>query len=329
MSAELQPRTWNQLVAKLSRLPHALLLFGPAGVGKLALAERFAQLLLCERPAQDVVPCGACDGCRWFSAGNHPDIRYVEPEAMARHLQPGEETEEERPRTAKPSNDIRVEQVRALADFVNIGSHRGARRVALIHPAEEMNAHAANALLKNLEEPPPAAVFVLVAHRPARLLPTIRSRCVSVAVPIPDAPAARAWLASQGVPEPDRWLAFCGGAPRRALALATGEQGGAIRRLLRAVAEGEPLLADSVNTREDLEALAEVLQKVALDRAFGALAGQVKYLPSSARSGPGEARPWLDYAREMGRNRALARHPLNPRLFASELVSAMPPTGGS
>jgi len=160
------------------RLPHALLLHGPRGVGKLALAERLGQLLLCEGENR---PCGKCDGCRWYLAGTHPDLRRVEPEALAKGVEPGEEGEEgaeSSSKKKKPSLDIKIEQVRALADFLNLRSHRGALRVALLHPAEEMNPNAQNALLKGLEEPPAGAVFILVSHRPHRLLPTVRSRCV-------------------------------------------------------------------------------------------------------------------------------------------------------
>src|SRR5688572_33399631 len=77
---------WNQpileaLAGRLERLPHALLVYGPRGVGKLALAERMAQFLLCEGKKK---PCGTCDACRWYLAGNHPDFRRLEPEALSR-----------------------------------------------------------------------------------------------------------------------------------------------------------------------------------------------------------------------------------------------------
>ena len=324
MIPELQTETWERLAAMVERLPHALLLHGAAGVGKLALAERFAQLLLCEKPGQGSAPCGACDGCRWFLGGNHPDVRYVEPEAIAHRALIVDEGEEERPKTAKPSTEIKVEQVRALADFVNLGSHRGGRRVAIVHPAEDMNAHAANSLLKNLEEPPRGAVFLLVSHRPARLLPTVRRRCVPVPVPIPESQAARTWLAAQGVHEVERWLAFAGGAPRRALEHATGERGAAIERLLRAMEEGNAAVLASVNEREELELLAEILQKLAFDRAIASVAGRGKHLREGTASTPFDARSWLRYARAMGRNRALARHPLNVKLFAADMLASMP-----
>jgi DNA polymerase III subunit delta' len=322
MISELQKQTWAQLTGNLDRLPHALLFHGAPGVGKLALAERFAQLLLCEKRRQGTTPCGACEGCRWFLAGNHPDARFLEPEALARQTAVAEEGDEEKSKSSKqPSTEIKIGQVRALAGFVNVGSHRAGLRVAIIHPAEDMNTSAANALLKSLEEPPPGAMFLLVSHRPARLLPTIRSRCVPVPVPLPEAKAAAAWLAAQGVSAPERWLAFAGGAPLRALDYATGERGAAIERVLRGIAAGDRSALGEVKDRDELEPLAEVLQKMALDRAFAALSGKTKYGGATA---PGDGRAWLAYARQLGRSRLLTRHPLNPKLFAAEMVAAMP-----
>ena len=116
-----------------------------------------------------------------------------------------------------------------------------------------MNTATANSMLKNLEEPPAGAVFLLVSHRPARLLPTIRSRCVSVPVPVPDAKAAAAWLGAQGVRNAERWLAFAGGAPLRALEYATGERGEDLARVLRGIASGNRAALGAVKGREELE----------------------------------------------------------------------------
>ena len=328
MVSKLQQNIWERLAGMLGRLPHALLLHGVPGVGKLSLAELFAQLLLCEKRGSRALPCGGCEGCRWFLGGNHPDVRYLEPEAIARRaaVAPEEEGEEGKAKDAKPSLQIKIEQTRALADFVNLASHRGGRRIAIIHPAEDMNVYTANSLLKSLEEPPAGAMFVLVSHRPARLLPTIRSRCVSIPVPLPEPRSAAAWLTAQGVDEAERWLAFAGGAPLRALEYATGERGALIERAIRAIASADRSALGAVKDREELEPLAEVLQKIALDRAFAALAGRTKYSLSgdSPASSSGNARAWLAYARAMGRNRLLARHPLNPRLFAADMVAGMP-----
>ena len=332
MTNELLESTWNVLVAKLDRLPHALLIHGAPGLGKLALAERFAQLLLCEqrasafqREGQGVAPCGTCDGCRWFLAGNHPDARILEPEAVAlalgRPAPVAEEGEKDKTKDTKPSIQINIDQTRGLADFLHLSSHRGASRVAIIHPAEDMNTATANSLLKSLEEPPAGAVFLLVSHRPASLLPTIRSRCVPVPVPLPEPKAAAAWLAAQGVRTPERWLEFAGGAPLRALDYAMGDRGQAIERVLRGIAAGDRNALAEVKNRDELEPLAEVLQKIALDRAFAALSGRTKYGGAAI---PGDARAWLAYARAMGRNRALTRHPLNHKLFAAAMVAGMP-----
>ncbi|MGQ0511593.1 MAG: DNA polymerase III subunit delta' [Betaproteobacteria bacterium] len=324
MIAALQPEAWRRLVALRARLPHALLLHGTQGVGKLALAERFAQLLVCEAAGQGSEPCGACSACRWFLGTNHPDVRYVEPEALGRYAAQADEDDDAPAKTSKPSTEIKIEQVRALADFVNVGSHRGGRRVAIIHPAEDMNASSANSLLKSLEEPPTGAMFLLVSHRPARLLPTIRSRCVAVPVTLPAQKTSLAWLTAQAVPEPVRWLAFSGGAPRRALEIATGGHAEAIDGLLRALEASDFEAAASIPDRETLELLAEVLQKIALDRAFVDLAGRSRFLPELRLRSRAQAKQWLAFARAMGRNRLLAKHPLNPRLFAAEMLSSFP-----
>lgn len=318
---ELQKASWNALCKQVDRLPHALLLQGPEGVGKLLLAEQFAQLLLCEANGARTEPCRRCDACRWVAAGNHPDLRLVEPEAIARSIVQELPEEAKTPRR-KPSFEIRVEQVRALAEFLNFGSHRGRRRIAILHPAEDMNAVTANALLKSLEEPPASAMFLLVSHRPARLLPTIRSRCIAVPVPLPDPAAARLWLQEQGVRDAARWLAFAGGAPRRALEAAAGERSAALEAILRALSvdDTDGLLA--LNGREEMELLVDVLQKQAVDQALAAFRAAPKYGIGGGRTAA--ARQWLAYARALGRSRALARHPLNPRLFAADLLAGRP-----
>lgn len=314
---------WNQpildsLKAARERLPHALLVHGPRGVGKLGLAERLAQALLCEHADLPARPCGRCDACRWYLGGNHPDFRRVEPEAIAKQPPATDEEGEEGSeaparRTKQPSIVIGVDQIRDLADFLNLRSHRGALRIALVHPAEDMNANAANALLKGLEEPPPGAMFILISHRPARLLPTIRSRCVAVPVPIPSRDVAVAWLKAQSAPDPERWLAFAGGAPVQALAYAAEAAGW--DRLLKSPA--------AIDSRDDLERLAEVLQKIAYDRAFSAFGIAPKYRTGGPAGNPAKARRWLAFARKMGENRALSRHPLNPRLFSTEMLVEM------
>jgi len=303
---------WNESLLeafrqRLERLPHALLVHGARGTGKLALAERMSQLLLCESQAKK--PCDACDGCRWFLAGSHPDLRRVEPESLMKEVAVDEDAPEKE-KKGKASIVIKVEQVRELADFLNLRSHRGARRVTIVHPAEDMYPNAANALLKGLEEPPSGAIFILVSHRPARLLPTIRSRCVSLGVAIPPHDVALQWLETQGVKDAGRWLAYAGGAPLRAAEYAA--QAETLDRFLKHPAP--------VDDREQLQQLAEALQKRAFDSALASFGLPPKYRAGGKR---GDPRAWLTFAREMGENRALCAHPVNPRLFSAAMLARL------
>lgn len=311
---------WNEpilqsLTARAGRLPHALLIHGMQGVGKLALAERVAQLMLCETES-GTKPCGRCDGCRWFLIGNHPDFLRLEPEALAKLPEPNEDEPAPAKKTAKPSTEIKVDQIRAVRDFLGLRSSRGRMRVALVHPAEDMNLSAANALLKGLEEPPAGAMFLLVSHRPSQLPPTVRSRCVAVPVPVPTHKVALEWLSGQGVKGAERWLAYAGGAPLRALHYAARAE--SLEALLRS--------PRSVDDRDGAEELAEILQKIALDRAFAAFSLPPKYQAAAGKVSPASAKAWLAYARQMGKDRLLASHPLSPKLYSTDLLARLPKT---
>ncbi len=203
---------WNhalrqRLMQSPERLPHAILLSGPPGTGKQALALEMAQGLLCTTPDAQGVACGHCQGCHWFTQATHPDFHLIEPEV-------DEETGKQRP-------EIRIEQVRELVDFFALTAHQRGWRVAVIAPAERLNMAAANGLLKTLEEPPPRSLLILISHHPRRLPATVRSRCQQIAVPTPARGEALEWLAAQAVPA-DQAVALldeAGGAPLAALAL--------------------------------------------------------------------------------------------------------------
>ena len=320
----LQP-LWQDLAARRETAPHALLLHGPQGVGKLELARAYAQLILCETEGV-TSPCGRCEGCRWFLAGQHPDFRQIEPEALAAPVEPAEDAPAPS-KTAKPSLEIKIEQVRELAGFLNIISHRAKRRIALFHPAENMNLNSANALLKALEEPAPGACFILVSNKPQRLLPTIRSRCVSLAAGVPDKADARAWLTENAVEDAEAWLAFTGGAPLLARQLSASARGERIRQLMDLLRHGDrdALMGWNAADRDDIELLSEVLQKWAYDQAFLSFSGKSMFFKKLSKApGPAHRIAWLRFAREAGRFRRAARHPLNPKLFAAEMISALP-----
>jgi DNA polymerase-3 subunit delta' len=231
-------------------------------------------------------------------------------------------------KTAKPSQDIKVDQVRELVDFLNIGSHRGKRRLAIFHPAEAMNANAANSLLKSLEDPASGVCFILVSNNPRYLIPTIRSRCISLAVGLPDEEAALAWLKQESVTEGAQWLRFSGGAPLLAREYADSPRGEKIAQVIELMKKGgrDALSAWPAADREQIEILSEVLQKWAMDKAFLCISGKSKYFPapSGSKGVQGNAGAWLKFAREAGRYRLAAQHPLNPKLFAADLISRMP-----
>lgn len=221
---ELHREAWSQIqTAKAAdRLAHALLLTGAAGIGKLAFAEAVAASLLCDQPGADGQACGTCTACTWHASGNHPDFRRLRPEAYSEELS---EAEDAKPASAKAekkkSEQIRIDQVRGLESFIQVGSHRG-RRVILIEPAEAMNEATANALLKSLEEPPAGVHFLLVSHAAERLLPTVRSRTRTVPMAVLSESTALQQLASIQPPlrQGALWLNRCAGALRFAIGLA-------------------------------------------------------------------------------------------------------------
>ncbi|PKL97570.1 MAG: DNA polymerase III subunit delta' [Gammaproteobacteria bacterium HGW-Gammaproteobacteria-9] len=196
-----QAELWRQLAWR-SQHAHAYLLHGPGGIGKRLLAEQLMALLLCQRPVNGMA-CGVCKACQLLAAQTHPDHYILEPEEV--------------------DKAIRVDQVRDLVGFVTQTAQLGGRKVILLEPAEAMNLNAANALLKSLEEPSGDTVLLLISHQPSRLLPTIKSRCVQQACPLPGRQQSLDWLAGQ-LPElapelREQLLTLAAGSPLAALKL--------------------------------------------------------------------------------------------------------------
>lgn len=198
-----QPLPWHdaqwtsiQQRRTAQRLPHALMLTGPAGVGKEQFAARIAAALLCARPDANGEACGACAPCQLFRAGTHPDLRWVAPE--------------------EEGKAVRIDAIRDLIAYLSLTSQFGGYKIAVVTPAERMNSAAANALLKTLEEPAPQTLLVLVCARPGALPPTVRSRCQIIGFGVPDQAQALSWLRQQGVESPETALEAAGGAPLKA-----------------------------------------------------------------------------------------------------------------
>lgn len=234
---------WQALLRERERLPHALLLHGPAGVGKRAFAMAFARWLLCAAPGE-ADACGDCPACRWFAQGHHPDFHLLEP--AQRKAQEEEEmparTEGEgfaaRQGEKKGSHAIRIDAVRGVSEFLSLSAHQRGWRVVLIEPAENLNMNAANALLKTLEEPPAQVMLILVTHRLRHMPATLVSRCRRLAFALPARAEALAWLDAQGVESGARLLDEAGGAPLLALEYADAQRMARRQRFLEALQTG-------------------------------------------------------------------------------------------
>jgi DNA polymerase III subunit delta' len=327
-----QQNAWEQLQQMRARLPHAILFHGAAGTGKTGFIEAFAQSLLCENVQPDGHACGACASCGWFLQHNHPDYRRVRPEAL--EDEPPAESEEggdgdkKAKSTKTPSKEIKIEQIRALADFMNISTHRQGLRVVVLYPAEALNVPASNALLKTLEEPPPGTVFLLASNSLDRLLPTILSRCRKFALPMPGHDEALAWLQAQGVADADGWLREQGGAPLLALAQAESgsrEELDALLQVLARPGTDAVLKAADKLSKTPLAALVAWEQRWLYDVLSVKLSGRVRYYPRyhkelAALAANVHTANLLKAIKGANDRRAVAEHPLSPKLFVEDML---------
>jgi DNA polymerase-3 subunit delta' len=205
----LQP-IWDGI--NLATFSSAVLLYGQSGIGKFEFSIELAKALLCEASATVAKPCNHCEACRWFDSGNHPDFIALVPETHRKQLPHGDfEGDIDSPKKAKSSQadsdgdapekkekkSISIEDARGAIEGLSIGSHRGGNRVILVYPLEMLRADSANTLLKSLEEPPKNTIFILLADRLDRVLPTIRSRCRLLSAPRPDRLIGLQWLRTQ------------------------------------------------------------------------------------------------------------------------------------
>ena len=189
---------WRHLqeTRRQGRLPHALLLSGARGLGKVRFATQLGASLLCEQPREDGVACGQCKQCLLYESGNHPDLRWVKPE--------------------EGKQQIGIEAVRELVAGNTLSVGEKGYRLFIIEPADTMTTAAANALLKTLEEPISGTLILMLSSHAERLPVTIRSRCQSLKFSPPDEDVASAWVRENTAAKGEQvtqLLQLAGGAP--------------------------------------------------------------------------------------------------------------------
>ena len=225
-----QWREWLKM-RRGAKIPNALLLYGIGGIGKAHFARCVVEHLLCEHGSDEPQACGRCRACELNRLRTHPDALDITP--------------------LKDKGIIGIEQIRDALEFLNSASHQSGWRCVIMAPAEAMNINAANALLKNLEEPGAKTLFALVSDNPAWLPATIRSRCGRLNFPLPDADLSREWLRARDIDA--AWLEVGGGRPLRVAHLAV--DGEIYRERLKRWADGWRRLLD--NQHQSMEVVVQ------------------------------------------------------------------------
>ena len=255
-------------------LHHAWLIAGPEGVGKASFAMLAARRILAGAGQPDDFSIPPDDRTQYLiDAGSHPDFRKLE-------RLPKDEKKPEQ----GVARSITVAQVRALEPFLGVKATYSDRRAVLIDSADDLERNGANALLKNLEEPPPGTVFLLVSHAPGRLLPTIRSRCRLLRFEPLDDADMRAALADAGAKpgEIDELVRMGQGSPAHALAMVGLDVVG-LDKALGELAKGDPSNAVRAQLASALALkAAQPRYEAFLDRAPRFIADQARHRTGEA-----------------------------------------------
>lgn len=303
---------------------HATLLHAAPGVGALEFALVLAQAWLCEAASAGsppAPPCGHCGSCRLVQAHAHPDLLVLMPETLRREKAwplVDDRTEGEDAKR-KPSRQIRIDETRGLVDWVYKTSSRGRGKAVVLHPAEALNAHAANALLKTLEEPPPGTRLLLTAADPSLLLPTVRSRCQNLVLATPAADLAAAWLVERGVDDPQALLAACSGRPLDAWSLVqAGVTAEVWSRLPQAVARGQA----AAFAGWPLPLVLDAMHKLCHDAMARAAGASTRFFARDRVPAGAGLQRLASWQAELARLARHDEHPWNEGLLLDALVTA-------
>ena len=300
---------------------HALLVHGPEGAGQFDFALALARAWLCETPVSGRsggLACGQCESCHLVTSEQvHPDLCVLLPEALHRTLGWRHEPAPAESPDKKPSLWISIDQVRSATLFSSLTRARGRLKVVLIHPAERMQDVAASALLKLLEEPSGNQRLVLSCADAHALLPTVRSRCHAVALPLPDARVAADWLQAQGLSDAALLLAAHGGSPLAALERqASGLDATVWKRLPASVVAGDC----SGLAKCALPLAIECLQKLCHDALLVACGAPARYFPGASVPTGADIGALTRWGQELRRVARHAEHPWNASLMLESLV---------
>lgn len=302
---KLRPLPWQQpqwqqlqLARGRQRLAHAVLLTGPAGVGKHQFMAALIASLLCEQPQDQGVACGACRGCIQREAGSHPDLLLLRP--------------------PEGKKQIAIESVRGLSEKLALARHYPTPRIAVIDLADQLNASSANALLKLVEEPPAATHLIFINERLQRLPATLRSRCQMFRFGLPPVAQSLAYMGEMGVSESlaEVLLLQAGGAPLRAVEAHRPEQVEALeqwQKMVDSVAAGRsPAQTQQAIAKEDAPAFLLWLQRATEQRLKQAVAGlsQESLDPSGL----------LKISDEIGRARRVLEGNGNPQMVIESVM---------
>jgi DNA polymerase III subunit delta' len=310
---------------------HALLLHAAPGLGALPFALCLAQSYLCEAgvgattgaQATPRLACGRCGSCRLVQSHLHPDLSVQLPETLRRQYDwpLADDKPDADDAKRKPSKQIRIDEVRGLIDWSQKTSARGQGKVAVLHPADSLNVQSANALLKTLEEPPVGTRLLLTCADPARLLPTVRSRCQHVQLPAPAPEVAAAWLVSQGLADPAQakvLMAANSDRPLDALAMSqAGVDAKMWSQLPSAVARGQA----SALAGWPVPSVVEALLKICHDAMACSSGAAARFFPSDKVPARCSVAALAAWQRELHRVARQAEHPWNEALLLDALVA--------